>query len=568
MSVLSTVRKAGPLAANGALVSFPFVFKIYAASDVAVIYTDLTNIENTLLLNVDYTVSVNVDQVASPGGTVTTTLAYATGEFITIQSLLDYTQTLDLTNAGSFYPNAIGDALDRNVILIQQLNELMSRAAVAPISSSVLTNLSSAVFGFDSSGIPIAKQLTDIDQNVTAISPFMLPVLNSVNAQGALSSIGVNAALASQSKIASITAGVAPNFTIVNPVNQYGATYVANQILRVHFHADGTTGSNTLNRNGIGPINLKQYDSSGVKTSAVVKADQLAFVEFDGTDMVILNPLPPVISSTEVVPKRQTVLLGPIDSSGFPTFLPATSVNLNLTTQNVTASAPLIATSSSGFNSSGQLDRVGQSTANLTWTGLTASTTNYLYVDVAGGTLTPGFTTLAPVYQFGGTYSIVNGQNTFNIQQMQMKVGNGATSTNVNRVFVGEAVTNGTTVTSTVTYAYQGRYDSGYTATLPGAASQITRQHNLGVPIGVDCKELIECTTAELNYSIGDVIIDPQGATGTFAYNHAKSITRNALSTTTGANTAYWLPNKTTGASGTAATAANWKYKFIVERVW
>ena len=61
--------------------------------------------------------------------------------------------------------------------------------------------------------------------------------------------------------------------------------------MRVKFHADGTTGSNTLNRDGLGAKNIMQYNYSGTKVSATVVANMLADVEYDGTDFIILNPL-------------------------------------------------------------------------------------------------------------------------------------------------------------------------------------------------------------------------------------------------------------------------------------
>ena len=67
---------------------------------------------------------------------------------------------------------------------------------------------------------------------------------------------------------------------------------MAGQRFRWKFHAAGTTGSNTGNINGLGAKNFKQYDASGTKVSGVIKLGQLADVEYDGTDLVILNPLP------------------------------------------------------------------------------------------------------------------------------------------------------------------------------------------------------------------------------------------------------------------------------------
>lgn len=54
----------------------------------------------------------------------------------------------------------------------------------------------------------------------------------------------------------------------------------------------------TINVSGVGPINLKQYDSSGSKVAAVFAAGQLADVEYDGTDMVLLDQLPNNSSTT------------------------------------------------------------------------------------------------------------------------------------------------------------------------------------------------------------------------------------------------------------------------------
>ena len=195
------------------------------------------------------------------------------------------------------------------------------------------------------------------------------------------------------------------------------------------------------------------------------------------------------------VPTRQTVLSGPLDASGFPSFLPATSGSLSLTSQNITSGIPLVVTSANGSSANGADDRIGSRTANLTWAGLAASSTNYLYVDIAAdGSLTPGSTTLAPNYQFGGARSTTNGQATFNIQEMWMTVGNGASAVVTRRVFVGEADTNASTVTATRAYAYQGRYMSA--ATSVGLSTTYSFAHNIGVvPAQLDMDAWIRDTT-------------------------------------------------------------------------
>ena len=95
--------------------------------------------------------------------------------------------------------------------------------------------------------------------------------------------------------------------------------------------------------------------------------------------------------------RRQTVVSGPVTAAGLPSFLPATTGSLSITSQNLTASAPLVVTAAGGPSVYGAADLVGAAIANLTWPSLAASSTNYLFVDVsAAGVLAPGSTTIAP----------------------------------------------------------------------------------------------------------------------------------------------------------------------------
>lgn len=136
MTISNTPRKAGPYAGNGSATTFAFAFKVFSAADVLVVRAvTATGIETTLALNTDYTVSLNADQDTSPGGTITTTTAPATGQTITLSSDMDYTQPVELTNNGGFYPRVINDALDRLTIGLQQLKELTDRTLKVAVST-------------------------------------------------------------------------------------------------------------------------------------------------------------------------------------------------------------------------------------------------------------------------------------------------------------------------------------------------------------------------------------------------------------------------------------------------
>lgn len=104
--------------------------------------------------------------------------------------------------------------------------------------------------------------------------------------------------LQKQTYTAFTTAGAAPNFTLT-PAPAITA-YTAGQRFRVKFHAAGS-GADVLNISGLGNKSLKQYDSTGAKVAAVIAASQLADVEYDGVDMVIIDPLP---ASTGITPPQ------------------------------------------------------------------------------------------------------------------------------------------------------------------------------------------------------------------------------------------------------------------------
>lgn len=281
-----------------------------------------------------------------------------------------------------------------------------------------------------------------------------------------------------------------------------------------------------------------------------------------------LNTVPALRSG-----RRQTVAVGPVSSAGLPTFLPSTNGALSLTMQNVTATARFIATAANGWDWQGRpSDRVGVSLANLQWTGLTASraaaTPNFLYLVVnADGTLTPGSTILAPVYQEGGTPGTANGQFTFNIAEMKGYLGNGSTAPEAFVVFVGEAATDGSGVISTVAYAYNGRYQSAFTATLPGTATFTSANHNIGVK-PLLAKFVIENTTTQFGYAVGDQITEGHASVYSTAYIPIPiTTTAKIVGIQTGISVAFAAVERTTG-NMQSLTLASWKYAFIADRGW
>lgn len=258
---------------------------------------------------------------------------------------------------------------------------------------------------------------------------------------------------------------------------------------------------------------------------------------------------------------RQTVLAGPADATtGLPNFLPSTAVTLSITSQNLSSSSPLVVTAAAGGASGGANDLVGISTANLTWGSLTGSQTNYLYVVVgADGSLTPGSTTVPPVYQQGGAPGITAHLITFNIGQMTAFLGNGSTAPQAYIVLVGEAVTGSSTVTSTLMYAYNGRYVSPLGTAIPGTSAKATISHSLGVPpLAVDLKLRLANVTTDQSYTAGMEI--DFGGIGTLA-----AVDRNTAAFSTLSAVVIAVAPFGGGASGNL-TNANWNLRLYAKR--
>lgn len=138
MAVDSTERRV-VYAGNGKTTAFPFVFKVFADTDVSVQVGKPDGSEATVELkaNSDYTVTLNADQNTTPGGTVNVKTAPDEGYNLAVVSAVPYTQPMVLTPYGGFNPETLNDNSDRQCIQIQQLVEQVSRAITTDPTDSM-----------------------------------------------------------------------------------------------------------------------------------------------------------------------------------------------------------------------------------------------------------------------------------------------------------------------------------------------------------------------------------------------------------------------------------------------
>ena len=149
---------------------------------------------------------------------------------------------------------------------------------------------------------------------------------------------------------------------------------------------------------------------------------------------------------------------------------------------------------------------------------------------------------------------------------MRGYLGNGSTAPESFVVFVGEAATDGSGVISTVAYAYNGRYESALTATLPTANTATSVNHNIGVvPNFYDWR--IRCTSAEYSFLVGDELSNGMiyGNDGSVNVSSPAWVSKLDVGTIT--QTYVTTNNKSTSAR-VNLTRASWSYRFIADRGW
>ncbi len=534
---------------DGTTDTFAFNFCLFREADLTITLDDV-------VVGSGFTVS---GLGTRAGGSVAFDSPPATGQTLLIKLETDNTRSADYQQNGDILADTLDDDIDRLWQAQQYQNYIAGRTItfddVTATGQEIVGNAATRadkLVGFDGSGD--VALLVPADLSLSTVTAFANTLLDDANSAAARTTLETSKAAVTQEGVRYTATGTAPNY-VLTPSPAIVA-YAAGQRYTMAAHSDGTIGSNTVNISGLGAKDLKQYDDGGNKRSGVIKNGQIAVIEYDGTDFVILNPLP-VYPVTAV---RHTVQAGPY-SSGLPNFLPSTATGTTLTSQNIDSSNPLIVCASQGFGYG--TDRIGTSTANLSWTGLTVATTYYLYVDVSSsGGLTTGSTSTKPVYQYSGTPAVTAGTCTFDITKMTMYAGNGSTAPAAWRVFVGEAVSDGANITATVMYAYNGIYNSGNLGL--AVSTTYTFAHNVGAPVNYKAVAVCIDAAGEGGYAQYDEVEYTYDGT----YNGVPSQLFNYRTGKIGCGAlGIGLPNTTTAAY-TALTESKWRIKVYVRRAF
>ena len=335
-------------------------------------------------------------------------------------------------------------------------------------------------------------------------------------------------------------------------VTSFGSTAVAGQIYTLTF-----SGAMVLTYNA---TSLILPTAANITTAAgdTAIAEALGSGNWKIISYQLSSGLALVSPNPQITQIRQTVLSGD-STSGVASFM-TTGSGL---TPAFTATAPLVITFSSGFGASGAVDYVTKLNAGASTAACTASNTNYVYATYVSATsVTWGCTTLQPVYQISAPGSPSTGQYWFNTSSYVMQSWNGSSWVTSNTVFVGEAVAGSSTITSVVSYAFQGRAFVSQASL--AVSTTYTLSHNIGTN-NVTVDPYYENVTSDAGFTTGmrTVIVQDDNANtlsgGSTVWDRLNTYLRLSGSSP-------WVINGSN--SGSQITLANWKWGAVVRRAF
>lgn len=250
-----------------------------------------------LTLGVDYSVTGAGNEL---GGSITTAATYSNAYRIGVIPDIPFDQTTELENGDKLPAASLERMADKTVMLARQLKEMMGRAVRGSENSSAVYQLPPPSVG-SALGWVTADKIGNVANSAVGLAADLANTTDAAKGIGmsgydpsldyddgtagkALNDLAASASLLT-------TSGSSPNFTI-DPTPAL-TSYTTGAVYEIMIHADGSTGSNTLNVSGLGAVALKQPNASGALVDAVIKSGQIAKVRYNGTYWVVLNPLPP-----------------------------------------------------------------------------------------------------------------------------------------------------------------------------------------------------------------------------------------------------------------------------------
>jgi hypothetical protein len=132
--MLSTTGTVVNTACTSLLVTeYPANFKIISEDQVFVFYVDIAGGETLLLIETDYT----IDSITETGFTVNLVTTYETGS-LSVRRIVPKIQETEFIPGGDFPASAFEEALDRQMMIVQEYSEKLNRVVTAGLSDEAV----------------------------------------------------------------------------------------------------------------------------------------------------------------------------------------------------------------------------------------------------------------------------------------------------------------------------------------------------------------------------------------------------------------------------------------------
>ncbi len=183
---------------DGITTAFPTTFKFIKNSHVTAVLRDASDVETTWIEGTDYTLAGADDE---DGGTLTATVAPASGEVLIIKLDVPFTQEKKFPLGGPFPSTQVEEMGDLAAMASSKNNESLERTLHVPESDSqngidlelpIDSARASKFLAFDGNGKPIAAAGTSA--NLGPVSVYIDTLLPSADADAARDILGISTA--------------------------------------------------------------------------------------------------------------------------------------------------------------------------------------------------------------------------------------------------------------------------------------------------------------------------------------------------------------------------------------
>ena len=212
---------------DGNTTEYSFSFAVPAQGDLVVQLVNSTNTSNVTnqTLTTNYTVTLSK---STPGGHIDFLSAPAAGQYVQLSRDIDITQPTDIPAGGLFREIQIENALDRNVLLLQQQQEQIDRAIKVPLLSNDTADYTTII---ENAAVAAAAYSASASANATAAAASAVTAsTNATAAQGYATAAASSATNSSSSAV--LAAAYADeaytnslgNLTVASTAEAQGAT--------------------------------------------------------------------------------------------------------------------------------------------------------------------------------------------------------------------------------------------------------------------------------------------------------------------------------------------------------